>query len=89
MYSKDGWRLFHQDQHRGSTMNKSEDDRRYEADQRASLEKMVDYFMKKDGLSRKEAIRAARRTYLLTYLSSVDVKDRPEVLKAIEEVGGL
>lgn len=58
-------------------------------DRKVNLEKQIKYYMEKDGISREEAIKVVRRVYLLAYVSTLDEKDRPEALKAIDEVGGL
>jgi len=58
-------------------------------DRKAILEKHIKYYMEKDGISRVEAIKVVRRVYLLAYVSTLDEKDRPDALHAIDEVGGL
>ncbi len=55
----------------------------------SGLEEMIEYCMKKDGISREEAIKTVRRLLLLGYVSTLNEKDRPESLKSIDEVGGL
>ena len=60
-----------------------------EDDRKASLETMIKYYMEKDGISRQEAIKEVRRMLMLGYVSTLIEKDRPEALKAIDEVGGL
>jgi len=60
-----------------------------EDDIKASLEELIKYCMEKDGISRQEAIKEVRRMLLLGYVSTLNEKDRPEALQAIDEVGGL
>jgi len=60
-----------------------------EDDRKASLEELIKYCMEKDGISRQEAVKEVRRVFLLSYVSTLDEKDRPEALQAIDEVGGL
>lgn len=56
---------------------------------KVGINKQITYFMQKDGISREEATKVVRRVRLLAYLSTLDEKDRPEALRAIDEVGGL
>ncbi len=58
-------------------------------DRKEIIEKQIKYYMEKDGISRKEAIKVVRRMHLLAYVSTLDEKDRPDALHAIDEVGGL
>ncbi len=58
-------------------------------DRKEIIEKQIKYYMEKDGIPREETIKVVRRVHLLTYVSTFDEKDRPEALKAIDEVGGL
>lgn len=53
------------------------------------LEEMIEYCMKRDSVSREEAIKTVRRMFMLGYVSTLIEKDRPEALKYIDEVGGL
>lgn len=50
------------------------------------FEEMVKTYMKEEGLSRPDAIKKARKTAFLAYLSTVDEKDRTEAMEAIEKV---
>ena len=50
------------------------------------FEEMVKTYMKEEGLSRPDAIKKARKTAFLVYLSTVDEKDRTEAMEAIEKV---